>query len=290
MKLKELGLAASEVRVSGGDRVGVTDFIVVRPSWFAYFDEEYGRAYRHAHRHVEAMSHSVPTTDDDRTHASKWFFSWVLRVCNKAQLRLVIEGQRRADGSWAGDKKVIVTSSTVSRDELMIACLHAGYSAFFLRRAAAGTAWVSKGVHTEYTVDHWWVCYAEADGSGSGGRACKPVLRRQRDVHARANYTGRVWCVRVPTGLIVAQRAVRSDGTVTYASRPVIVGNSLPAEYSLFVEAFKKAPGMSWIMKPIGSSQGKGIFLFEKLHQISEWKNDYRWKPEDSKVHLMTRA
>jgi len=53
---------------------------------------------------------------------------------------------------------------------------------------------------------------------------------------------------------------------------------SLPAEYSLFVEAFKKAPGSSWIMKPIGSSQGKGIFLFEKLHQISEWKSGYQYR------------
>ena len=26
-------------------------------------------------------------------------------------------------------------------------------------------------------------------------------------------------------------------------------------------------------MKPIGSAQGKGIFLFTKLHEISEWKN-----------------
>jgi tubulin polyglutamylase TTLL9 len=62
----------------------------------------------------------------------------------------------------------------------------------------------------------------------------------------------------------------------------------LPAEYSLFVEAFKKSPGISWIMKPIGSSQGKGIFLFERLAQISEWKNSYvagtGGKPEDSKA------
>lgn len=40
----------------------------------------------------------------------------------------------------------------------------------------------------------------------------------------------------------------------------------------------------------IGSSQGKGIFLFERLNQISEWKNDYRWKPEDSKVSGGVRA
>ena len=29
----------------------------------------------------------------------------------------------------------------------------------------------------------------------------------------------------------------------------------------------------SWIMKPIGSSQGKGIFLIDKLTQIADWNN-----------------
>ena len=34
-------------------------------------------------------------------------------------------------------------------------------------------------------------------------------------------------------------------------------------------------------MKPVGRAQGKGIFLFNKLGQISQWKNDYRWKPDN---------
>ena len=55
----------------------------------------------------------------------------------------------------------------------------------------------------------------------------------------------------------------------------------LPKEYSIFVEEFKKNNGIVWIMKPIGKSQGKGIFLFNKLAQISQWKNDYKWKPEN---------
>ena len=29
-------------------------------------------------------------------------------------------------------------------------------------------------------------------------------------------------------------------------------------------------------MKPIGSAQGKGIFLFSKLSEISEWKTDFK--------------
>jgi len=56
---------------------------------------------------------------------------------------------------------------------------------------------------------------------------------------------------------------------------------NLPGEYSLFVEEFKKNVGCIWIMKPVGKAQGKGIFLFNKLTQISDWKNDFRWKPEN---------
>lgn len=46
----------------------------------------------------------------------------------------------------------------------------------------------------------------------------------------------------------------------------------LPAEYRLFVEAFKKHPGV-YIAKPIGRAQGRGIFLFDDLKKISRWRN-----------------
>ena len=45
-----------------------------------------------------------------------------------------------------------------------------------------------------------------------------------------------------------------------------------PQEYALFCEYFKKYPGDMWIMKPVGRAQGKGIFLVNKLSQVSEWK------------------
>jgi len=51
----------------------------------------------------------------------------------------------------------------------------------------------------------------------------------------------------------------------------------LPKEYAMFVEEFKVAGGV-WIMKPIGSAQGKGIFLFSRLSEISEWRTDYRYR------------
>lgn len=56
---------------------------------------------------------------------------------------------------------------------------------------------------------------------------------------------------------------------------------NMPGEYSLFVEEFKRNPNNVWIMKPIGKSQGKGIFLFQRLQQVSQWKSDFRWKPDN---------
>ncbi|CEP01144.1 Tubulin--tyrosine ligase-like protein 9 [Plasmodiophora brassicae] len=65
-----------------------------------------------------------------------------------------------------------------------------------------------------------------------------------------------------------------SDEAAKYDFSPTTF--NLPAEYSLFVEEFKKNPTTSWIMKPIAKSQGKGIFLFQKLSEISDWRNRHR--------------
>lgn len=52
----------------------------------------------------------------------------------------------------------------------------------------------------------------------------------------------------------------------------------LPQEHALFQEEFKRNSGSVWIMKPVGKAQGKGIFLINKLSQISGWKKDHRLK------------
>jgi len=58
----------------------------------------------------------------------------------------------------------------------------------------------------------------------------------------------------------------------------------LPDDYGLFLEAFKRNPGEVWIMKPVGRAQGKGIFLFTKLSQISNWRKDHKWKADQPQV------
>ncbi|KAJ3377749.1 putative tubulin polyglutamylase ttll9, partial [Entophlyctis sp. JEL0112] len=59
----------------------------------------------------------------------------------------------------------------------------------------------------------------------------------------------------------------KSIGIVTNI-RPV-----LPQEHALFQEEFKRNVGSVWIMKPVGKAQGKGIFLINKLSQITQWRN-----------------
>jgi len=56
----------------------------------------------------------------------------------------------------------------------------------------------------------------------------------------------------------------------------------VPQEYNMFVEEFKKHAGSTWIMKPVGRSQGAGIFLVSKLAQVQQWKPPTTWKPPSS--------
>ncbi|CAD7943815.1 unnamed protein product [Amoebophrya sp. A25] len=66
---------------------------------------------------------------------------------------------------------------------------------------------------------------------------------------------------------------------------------SLPQEYSMFVEEFKKkSNGKHWIMKPVGKAQGKGIFLFDSLKAISDWKpQEPRWSRKADGEHESDR-
>ena len=48
--------------------------------------------------------------------------------------------------------------------------------------------------------------------------------------------------------------------------------SNMQSEYHIFVDEFRRNPGTIWIMKPIAKSQGKGIFLFKKLKDITDWK------------------
>lgn len=49
---------------------------------------------------------------------------------------------------------------------------------------------------------------------------------------------------------------------------------SLPSEYNIFVEEFRRSASSSsntWIMKPPNGAQGRGIFIVNKLEQLKKW-------------------
>lgn len=82
------------------------------------------------------------------------------------------------------------------------------------------------------------------------------------------------------------RRQCEKDGRPADASKYNIcpVTFVLPQEYSMFVEEFKKWTGSTWIMKPIGRSQGSGIFLINKLAQTQQWKPRQDWNPSQPKT------
>lgn len=142
------------------------------------------------------------------------------------ELRALVTGLRTANGSSSSSSvsdNCIFTASVALRDELIVALLHAGYSAFFTRQSSETEAWA---VH-----------YTDLD------RAAAPVLSRA-DVKSVA-YTGDVWCVTVPPhGLIVTRRARCSSSSnsaeeIEYASRPMIVGNCMAGREGLVDTAVK---------------------------------------------------
>jgi hypothetical protein len=176
--------------------------------------------------------------------SAKWFWWWVLRRLSAARLELLLRGLRWADGNQHSQgtadeptgSPAIYTSSTSFRDEVMLACLHAGYAAVFKRKHKAGdikthglqSAGSTTARDVTATVDGWIVMYSKND------TVRFPRLRRAEAV-SPSEYHGPVWCVNVPPfNTIVVRRAATAQVTydngatltvVSKASRPIIVGN-----------------------------------------------------------------
>lgn len=155
--------------------------------------------------------------------SAKWFMTWVWKL-QKDQIRLVLGGLHRADGSEQADINIIFTSSAHFRDEIVRLALHAGYaprfSVMYVEGANRGIS--RNGVPIIAKHVSWSVSYT--DGPNAFG---EPVVYKARDVK-EVQYNGRTWCVSVPHGFIIARRAVSDEaGLVTKASVPVIMGNCL---------------------------------------------------------------
>jgi len=178
-----------------------------------------------------------------------------------AEVRLLILGLWRADGSWSGQAKQLYTCSDLFRDQLMQLLLHCGFSPSTRLMYAAGDirGYRMANVYSVKfvqqldddddvldslipiiaTKDCWAVTWCEPTSAGGRDR-CFPTFRRQADITMESyckQRDGRIWCVKVDHAdhLIVAQRAERHDGRVTKQSRPIVTGNCLISAYSMSV-------------------------------------------------------
>ena len=174
---------------------------------------------------MEAVAEAEEESEDARVipesvKSAKWFMSWVWD-CDKTELRHILSGLRRADGSEAHDSNIIYTSSARFRDEIVRVCLHAGYapriSLMYTKGTTRGISRLGKPIIAQH--DAWQVRYAE-------GAYSEPILHSERDI-SLVPYNGRTWCVSVPHGFIITRRATEKDGVIVKASVPVIMGNCI---------------------------------------------------------------
>ena len=221
--------------------------------------------------------------EDDPVKSAKWMPHWALHRLDKRQLRLVIEGLRQADGysattaeqaagAAAGGSVAlqgvhqICTSGLGFRDQLIHACLHAGYSAYFKlnTRADEVRGYKVHGDHdTIYTpqekeaalqgdptlqfepvcgkYDSYWVCYDEvvsewlsAEDVHFDGSACRSRHKRAYKqgwvaVHA---VNGKV--ERTERQSVLAQRLSSAGAAV---SRPQKSGALVGGVWTIFTAA-----------------------------------------------------
>ena len=200
------------------------------------------------------------------SESAQWFCSWVLKCLSARQMRLLLAGLRQAEAEEgdaaqavaARGSRAIHTSSECMRDALVVACLHAGFTACTEPVAKTSekhaAAWrVEFCSRATRTLDVADVRYEQ-----HGDNVSSPPYSLATD--------GRLWCVRLPASsdqLLVAQRAQRNtNGTVHLASRPMVLGNCMIP--STFPESFNIA------LKPgLKTAEGKALTSLEVSYPCS---------------------
>jgi hypothetical protein len=178
---------------------GVVSFDIVNKSWCDFFVAEYGA------KDVISAGESA-----------KSFAPWVWGL-GKAHLRSILSGLRRADGTEATEENVIHTSSTSFRDDIVRVALHAGYAPWFQKQSDNFC-----GNPNGILEASWRITYCEFGTKMRGG---EPALDQTHEV-STVRYNGHTWCVTVPSGLLVARRAMRGpSGEVEIASKAIVIGN-----------------------------------------------------------------
>ena len=178
---------------------GQWDYTISAPTWWQFFADQYEHKYA-----------------DDAANGTKLLLDWY-RHLSRPLLRVMVAGLCFAgeNDSSELDGGSIYASSIELREQLVDACIRAGYSVDIKAHTEIGQQ-IDASEH-----DAWHVHYTDF------APFAQPVL--ETDSFRRAKYTGTVWCVTVPTKdqLILVRRVLETkDGVIRRASRPVVCGNT----------------------------------------------------------------
>jgi DNA polymerase elongation subunit (family B) len=186
--------------------------------------------------HDEVVVDESTAMQDDGVRSAKWLMPWVWSL-EKAECRAIVSGLIRADGSHHNGNvlKHIFTSSARFRDEIERLALHGGYSPYstvcYLAGSQRGVTHEGNPIIANHTL--WQINFPEDI------QFAEPTLK-QRDGDVKSiKYTGRTWCVSMPSTFVVARRARTVNGFITHASRPIVTGNCLQ-DCDLVMELFNK--------------------------------------------------
>jgi hypothetical protein len=179
------------------------------------------------------------------------FAPWVLSDLSCAQIRTLLRGLQSAHHTDASiieqarcdSAAVIFATSAIFREQIMQACVHAGYSP-----AITSTSAMTSVPFKESDDCVWCISIREADIARS--TFC---LDGDRSTISTSPYDassdGRLWCVQLAEGtdrLLMAQRAHRDSksGEVSEASCPIVVGNCFAHQkvYTYIQSRFYRAP------------------------------------------------
>jgi tubulin polyglutamylase TTLL1 len=67
----------------------------------------------------------------------------------------------------------------------------------------------------------------------------------------------------------------------------------LPADYNMFVNEYRRVNPSTWIVKPVGKSNGSGIFLINNLSKLTKWiekiKNIKANNPDNKESYIISK-
>ena len=278
-----------------------------------------------------------PPTDeeeDDPVKLGKWLPDWVLFRLNKEQLRVLIEGLRQVDGHSTANQKrqaraaaggsamegsrKISTSCVGFRDQLVQACLHAGYSAYFTINTRAGRVRgynAKPGDGTIYTPeekeaallldparefkevrgndDNWWVCYNEevhallpAQDIRFDGSNC--VVRKKK-----AYGTG--WVAQRSDGEVRRAKTMAELAAVISCSREAIEsarqrGDRAGREWRIFSAAEYEEQSSGQAAPPAAAIPTQAADLYDEQRDGRVWCVQLKGVKDDDRLILVQRA